>query len=224
MFTITAGAASTPYRVVLPTGYDQNKPYPVVFYLHGRGNGIEGQGNLNRDVAGANLGIVVYPKSYGGSGWEVPNRDRPEENLALLRALIAHLGRQYCVDPKKVVITGFSSGCWFASRLACTMKDEIAGVVAAACGLDPMGRCPDRKPVTYIIGRGDGAFSGAPAADEFYRTRNGCMTTRKAAMPAPCELHDGCAAGFPATYCVHPGGHQWPGFASQAAVEMLRGL
>src|SRR4051794_27844289 len=85
VFQIAAGAAMTDFRVVLPRGYDGTKPYPLVFYLHGRGNGIEGQRNLNTDVADADLGILVYPKSYAGSGWEVPNRDHPEENLALLK-------------------------------------------------------------------------------------------------------------------------------------------
>ena len=223
-FNIMAGAAMTPYRVVLPTTYDAQKPYPVVIYLHGRGNNIEGQGNITRDVAGANLGIVVYPKSFGGSGWEVPNRDRPEENLALLRALLVRLGEQYCIDSKKVVLSGFSSGCWFASRMACDMKDQLAAVVAAGCGLDPMGRCPDKKPVTYIIGRGDGQFAGAPAAADFYRTRNGCQMTRKPAATAPCEQYDGCAAGFVTSYCAHPGGHQWPAFGGQAVVEALQKL
>jgi poly(3-hydroxybutyrate) depolymerase len=223
-FMIMAGNAQTPYRVVLPAMYDSARPYPVVFYLHGRGNNIEGQSNLTRDVAGANLGIVVYPKSFGGSGWEVPNRDRPEENLALLKALVQRLGEQYCIDSKRIIMSGFSSGCWFASRLACTMKDQLAAVVAAGCGLDPMGRCPDRKPVTYIIGRGDGAFSGAPAAAEFYRNRNGCQMTRKPAAAAPCEEFEGCAPGLPTAYCPHPGGHQWPGFAGQAVVELLKKL
>ncbi len=221
-FMIMAGSAQTPYRVVLPAAYDPKKPYPLVFYLHGRGNGIEGQGNLNRDVAMANLGIVVYPKSFGGSGWEVPGRDRPEENLALLRALIKHMSEQFCVDTKKVIMTGFSSGCWFASRLACTMKDELAGVVAAACGLDPMGKCPDRKPLTYIIGRGDNAFGGAPAAADFYRMRNGCQMASKPASTSPCQQYDGCSV--PTTYCPHPGGHQWPAFASKSVLEMLSGL
>ncbi|HXU81542.1 MAG TPA: hypothetical protein VN914_09095 [Polyangia bacterium] len=221
MFTITAGSAMTPYRVVLPASYDPARPYPVVFYLHGRGNGIEGQGNLDRDVAGANLGIVVYPKSYGGSGWEVPNRDKPDENLALLRALTKQLGADYCIDPGRVILTGFSSGCWFASRLACAMKDELAAVVAAGCGLDPMGKCPDRKPITFIIGRGDPRFGDAAMTADFYRTRNGCQMTRQPATPAPCERYDGCAPGFPTSYCVHPGGHMWPGFASKAVVELL---
>jgi poly(3-hydroxybutyrate) depolymerase len=221
-FMIAAGMAQTPYRVVLPTAYDPMKPYPLVFYLHGRGNNIEGQGNLTRDVAGANLGIVVYPKSYASSGWEVPGRDRPEENTALLRALIKHIGDQYCVDAKKVILTGFSSGCWLASRLACTMKDEWAGVVAAGCGLDPMGRCMDGKPITYIIGRGDTQFGGSAAAADFYRTRNGCQMTRKATATPSCELYDGCAA--PATYCPHPGGHMWPGFGAQAVLELMKKL
>jgi polyhydroxybutyrate depolymerase len=222
VFMITAGAATTNYRVVLPSNYDAKKPYPLIFYLHGRGNGIEGQGNLNRDVAAANLGIVIYPKSFGGTGWEVPGRDKPDENLALLRALIKEMGDKYCVDTKKVVMTGFSSGCWFASRLACAMKDELAGVVAAACGLDGMGRCMEQKPFTYIIGRGDQVFGQSAAAAEFYRTRNACQMTRKPTATAPCELYDGC--GKPATFCVHPGGHMWPAFASKAVLEMLEKL
>ena len=219
---ISAGAASTPYRVVLPTSYQPDRPYPLVLYLHGRGNNIEGQGSITRDVAGANLAIVGYLKSYGGSGWEVPNRDRPEENLALIRALIKQLGTQYCIDTGKVVLTGFSSGCWFASRLACSMKGELAGVVAAGCGLDPMGKCADRIPVAYIMGRGDGQFGNAGAAADFYRTRNGCTMNRAATQPSPCESYAGCGEGFPTSYCVHPGGHMWPGFGGQAIAQMLQ--
>jgi polyhydroxybutyrate depolymerase len=220
-FMIAAGASQTPYRVVLPTPYDPNRPYPVVLYLHGRGNNIEGQANLTNDVAMAGLGIVVYPKSFGASGWETPGRDHPAENLALLRALIQHLGEQYCVDGKRIVLSGFSSGCWFASRMACSMKAELAAVVAAGCSLDPMGRCPDAKPMTYIIGRGDPEFGRAPAAAEFYRTRNRCQMSRQPAATAPCEAYDGCAPGMPTNYCVHPGGHMWPAFASKAVVELL---
>jgi poly(3-hydroxybutyrate) depolymerase len=224
VFEITAGAAKTNYRLVLPKSYDGSKPYPVIFYLHGRGNGIEGQGNLNTDVAAADLGLVVYPKSFGGSGWEVPNRDKPEDNLALLKALLEHLQADYCVNPRKVIMTGFSSGCWFTSRLACTMKDQLAGVVGAGCGLDPMGKCMDQKPVTYIIGRGDPRFGDAAMTAEFYRTRNACTMTRTAGKVPPCEDYQGCAAGFPTSYCLHPGGHQWPGFASKAVVELLSKL
>jgi polyhydroxybutyrate depolymerase len=224
-FMVTAGAATTPYRVVLPMTYDPAKPYPLVIYLHGRGNNIEGQGNIARDVAGANLGIVANLKSYGSSGWESPpNNDKPVENLALIRALIKHLGTQYCIDTRKVVMSGFSSGCWFGSRLACQMKGELAGVVIAGCGLDPMGRCPDQVPMTYIIGRGDGQFGNSAAAAEFYRTRNGCMMPRAASPPSPCESYAGCTDGFATNYCVHPGGHMWPGFGGQAIVEMLKRL
>jgi polyhydroxybutyrate depolymerase len=224
VFDITAGASTTNYRLILPKGYDGKKPYPVVFYLHGRGNGIEGQGNLNTDVAAADLGLVVYPKSFGGSGWEVPNRDKPEENLALLGALLEHLKQDYCVNPRKVIMTGFSSGCWFTSRLACTMKAQLAGVVAAGCALDPMGKCMDKIPVTFIIGRGDPRFGDAAMTADFYRSRNACMMTRAAGKVAPCEDYQGCAAGFPTAFCVHPGGHMWPGFASKTVVELLSRL
>jgi hypothetical protein len=47
------------------------------------------------------------------------------------------------------------------------------------------------------------------------------MMTRKPTMTSPCESYDGCAAGFPTTYCAHPGGHQWPAFASKAVVDLL---
>jgi len=123
-----------------------------------------------------------------------------------------------------VIMTGFSSGCWFTSRLACTMKDQLAGVVGAGCGLDPMGKCMDQKPVTYIIGRGDPRFGDAAMTAEFYRARNACMMTRTAGKVPPCEDYQGCAAGFPTSYCLHPGGHQWPGFASKAVVELLSRL
>jgi poly(3-hydroxybutyrate) depolymerase len=222
MFMIPAGAGQQPYLVVLPSRYDGNKPYPLVFYLHGRGNDLADRPrNLETALAAADLAIVIYAKSITG-GWEVPGRDRPEEHTTMLRAIKQHAFEQYCVDQGKVVMTGFSSGGNFIGYLQCTMASELAAAVIA--GGSTHAECMGKLPSMVIVGRGDGTFAAAERSADYLRTRNGCMMARMPGAVAPCETYTGCPAGASTSFCPFAGGHMWPGFAASAVADLLRRL
>jgi poly(3-hydroxybutyrate) depolymerase len=214
---------SRPYEIVLPKSYDGVRPYPITFYLHGRGNTIE---HKEDEVASSDVAIVVYPKSIG-SGWETAS-DNPDGNLAMLRAILKVVADKYCVNPKRVIMTGFSSGCWFTSRLACLMKSELAGIVASGCGLDAAGQCPDKVPAIQIVGNGDPSYSKpgfAPKAAEFYRSRNACAMTTKPGKVPTCADYDGCAPGYPVSFCQFQGGHMWStAVGPKAVIDLLSRL
>jgi poly(3-hydroxybutyrate) depolymerase len=219
MFMIPAGAGQQPYLVVLPRSYDGKRAYPLVFYLHGRGNDLmDRPRNLETAVAAADLGIVIYAKSITG-GWEVPGRDMPVENTAMLRAIKQKAFEQYCVDPGKVVMTGFSSGGNFIGYLQCTMAGEIAAAVLA--GGSTHAQCMGKLPALVIVGRGDPSFAAAETSAEYLRNRNGCAMARTPGTVAPCEYYDGCPAGAATGFCPFAGGHMWPGFAASAVAELL---
>jgi poly(3-hydroxybutyrate) depolymerase len=222
MFMIPAGTGQQPYLVVLPKSYDGKKPYPLVFYLHGRGNDLADRPrNLETALAAADLAIVIYAKSIT-SGWEVPNRDRPEEHTTMLRAIKQRALDQYCVDASKVVMTGFSSGGNFIGYLQCTMASEIAAAVIA--GGSTHAECTGKLPAMVIVGRGDPSFPAAERSADYLRTRNGCMMARMPGAVAPCENYTGCPAGAATTFCPFAGGHMWPGFAASAVADLLRHL
>jgi polyhydroxybutyrate depolymerase len=220
-FTIPIVTGATrPYDVVLPKNYDGQKAYPLVFYLHGRGNVIE---HKEAELASSDTAIVFYPKSIG-TGWE-GQADNPAGNLQMIRDIIKIVAAKYCVNMKRIIATGFSSGCWFTSRLGCLMKTELAGMVASGCGLDPAGQCMDKLPAIQIVGDTDPNYSlpgFAPKAADFYRSRNGCAMTQKPGRVMTCMDYDGCANGYPASFCRFPGGHQWSmAVGPKAIIDLL---
>jgi poly(3-hydroxybutyrate) depolymerase len=222
MFMIPAGTGQQPYLVVLPRSYDGTKPYPLVFYLHGRGNDLNDRPrNLETALAAADRAIVIYAKSIT-SGWEVEGRDQPAEHTTMLRAIRQRAFEQYCVDTGKVVMTGFSSGGNFIGYLQCTMAGEIAAAVIA--GGSTHATCTGRLPSLVIVGRTDPSFAAAERSADYLRMRNGCAMTRMPGAVAPCESFDGCPAGASTDFCPFAGGHMWPGFAASAVADLLSRL
>jgi poly(3-hydroxybutyrate) depolymerase len=219
MFMIPAGAGQQPYLVVLPKSYDGSKAYPLVFYLHGRGNSLTDRPrNLETALAAADKAIVLYAKSIT-SGWEVEGRDQPAEHTKMLRALRQRAFEQYCVDTGKVVMTGFSSGGNFVGYLQCTMATEINAAVIA--GGSTHATCTGKLPALVIIGRADPSFMAAERSAEYLRARNGCAMTRKPGAVNPCEDYEGCPAGGATGFCPFDGGHMWPAFAASAVADLL---
>jgi dienelactone hydrolase len=222
MFMIPAGTGQQPYLVVLPKGYDGTKAYPLVFYLHGRGNDLADRPrNLETALAAADLAIVIYAKSIT-SGWEVEGRDRPAEHTVMLKAIKQRAFEQYCVDPRKVVLTGFSSGGNFIGYLQCTMASEIAAAVIA--GGSTHATCEGKLPAMVIIGRGDRVFAAAQRSAEYLRVRNGCAMERMPGPVSPCENYAGCPTGAFTAFCPFAAGHMWPGFAASAVADLLSRL
>lgn len=102
---MTAGAATIQvdgmartYEFSLPTGYDENRPYPLLFGFHGAGVEVP-RFRMYFDmttVVGPDA-IVVYPQAQGGSmAWNV-QRDLPPFD-----ALLTKFKAEYCVDEKHV--------------------------------------------------------------------------------------------------------------------------
>lgn len=131
---IMTGNSNQSYWVALPPNYDPNKPYPLGFAFHGFGlndktchDGSECPGF--RTVVGANA-ITVFPKSISG-GWEYPVVYLPQ-NVKYVEDLIALMKSEYCVDDRKIFVSGVSSGGHFVHHLACQMGDRLWAAIPIA--------------------------------------------------------------------------------------------
>ena len=114
--TTNRTAAGNPYVAYVPASYDKSKRYDLVVALHGAGDkagnylSIIWQGNA--DSQGF---LVIAPEGtspvYSGFTWD--SSDEP-----LILAAIDDFYACYSVDPKKVIIHGFSAGGSSATGLA----------------------------------------------------------------------------------------------------------
>jgi predicted esterase len=133
-----SGGRRTNYALFVPGDYRGDTPYPLILFLHGQGDaGTEGRQYLNvglpriieqsRDSHGF---IVVCPQ--GRTGIWSPESEDAEQAMTILEAVQG----EFNVDPKRIILTGLSSGgtgTWF---LAARHPDRWAAIVPVSSAID----------------------------------------------------------------------------------------
>jgi polyhydroxybutyrate depolymerase len=76
------------------------------------------------------------------------------------------------------------------------------------------------NPAAWIaIGQGE-MEAGRTAFRDFWIDRATCKLPTMPTPPSPCVAYT-CPTDAPVHYCQHAGGHEWPSFASAAAVAFF---
>jgi len=148
-----------PYRVLLPLNYDSAKKYPVVFFLHGRGE--SGSDNQKQLSHGASLflvdsirkkypSIVIFPQCAVTSYWSNVTIDiigdvrgkrsfhfaaegEASSAMKLLQSLTDHIREKYSIEDKQVYAMGLSMGGMGVYELV-KRKPELFAAAIAICG------------------------------------------------------------------------------------------
>ena len=146
------------YAIYVPEGYDGQKTFPVVMFLHGSGergdDGIAcaqvglGPAILNRP--GGWPMIAIFPQAK--DTWEGGSRD----SLAAVEAL-DEVVKHYKTDPSRIYLTGLSMGGKGSWDLAAKEKDRFAAVVPI-CGSAHTGSLINltKIPIWGFVGDADG--------------------------------------------------------------------
>jgi acetyl esterase/lipase len=128
-------------KVVLPEGHDPDRPYPLFIALHGGGGNMEDFSRAWTSPGLASDWIVAYPQSSRVVGMKAFSWTE-DMRLSLREVDEAYqkmLG-DYRIDPRRVIVGGFSSGGVTAIELAAANTLPMAGFVSlcppAAEGLD----------------------------------------------------------------------------------------
>lgn len=146
------------YRVLYPEGFDENRTYPLVLFLHGRGE--SGDDNEKQLVHGSSLfleaqakypAIVIFPQCPTSDYWS--NIDRIEKDggglqfkfpydrsanpalSAVMELVDQELAKPY-VDENRLYVTGLSMGGMGTWELLWRMPKKIAAA-APICGGGP---------------------------------------------------------------------------------------
>jgi len=134
------------HTIYEPTG---DGPFPTILTLHGRGANafdllglaphicsgrflvICPQGPLETPIAPDAMGYAWYPMSLGGP----PDLAAILSSQKLLKDFLDECLRHYPVDPKKLVVLGFSQGGVMAYSLALANPERFAALAALSTWL-----------------------------------------------------------------------------------------
>jgi predicted peptidase len=124
VYTQKKTTESLSYRLFVPLGYDANRRYPLLLWLHS----AEGRGSDNfKQLTGVNsLGthfwiadsvqlkvpmFVMVPQLPSGQNWSDPEFNQPSTWLALTNeALTKGVEKEFSIDPDRIYVAGQSMG------------------------------------------------------------------------------------------------------------------
>ena len=225
---------SRQYKVHVPPGYDCTRPTPLVFCLHGlmqtavsfcvNGTGFQGGSGFPAKADQEGF-ILVMPNghvnSWNGGSCCGTAQVMGLDDVALIKAILAEVGKHLNVDSRRVFATGLSNGGYLSYRLACEAADLFTAVAPGAGGIAGF-ECRPSRPISvlHIHGTSDlfVPYSLQASSQATIGAASGCGTgTMPATVPASggdttCVTRTGCPAGIEVTACtVQGGGHDWFG-------------
>lgn len=215
------------YKVHVPRGYDRNVPAPALFCLHGLQQNpvmfcVNGTGlPAKSDAEGF---VLIMPFGHGNS-WNGGDccgtaQSMGLDDVGLMRAIFAEVGRHVNLDLGRVYTTGLSNGGYLSYKLACEAADLF---VAAAPGSAAAPKsCNPSQPISILDVHGTAdtyvPYEVQKPSLETLATANGCQVTTKASTilksggDTTCVNYDGCPAGVFVNGCtINGGGHVWFG-------------
>lgn len=222
--TRTIGARS--YLIHVPAGL--TAAAPLLLSLHGLGAGARLHATDTGWVpfADANRFIVAFPQ---GNGKYVPSWQfgQHSPDVAFIRQVVADIESTWCVDPRRVHVTGHSNGALMALRLACDAAD-LFGSVAEDAGGPPTATgtpCTPTRPIS--VGIFSSTFDPLSLLAFGYVTRNQWVTLDqcpKTPVKEPGVLLEAsryapCAAGTEVIWRAYLAqSHNWPRGADRADI------
>jgi len=229
--TIASGGLDRTYIVHVPTGYAGTALAPVVLLFHGYGLSAEYMRTYTRfsDVADAHQFILIIPDGSGSPQyWNTTGVPGGPDDAAFVHELIAKVGAELCVDPRRVYAAGYSNGGGISQLLACELPGEIAAVGLVASEYLP---CKANAPLIAFHGTADPLVPYGDV-DATGADRSPSVSTIAASWAAGLGCDDMPAISRPASdlelstfshcrsghadvllYTVLGGGHTWPGAA-----------
>lgn len=138
--------------IYIPTGYQANRPAPLVLCLHGAGGNAQ-QGLRLLQGHADSAGFLVMAIDSRGSTWDMLRGGYGPDVEFINRALTRAFER-YAVDPERVAVAGFSDGASYALSLGLTNGDLFRNVMAFSPGF--MAPAAQRGQPTIFISHGKG--------------------------------------------------------------------
>lgn len=164
------------YRILYPKNFDANKKYPVVLFLHGRGeSGSDNERQLangaklflNENFRNSNEVITIFPQCSQNSYWanvqiDTVNTKRfftfvkggePTQAMSLLLQFTDNYFKNKFVEPSRIYVGGLSMGGMGTFEIL-RRKPKTFAAAFAICGGDNVNNVKRYKHVPLWIFHG----------------------------------------------------------------------
>lgn len=225
--SIEAAGRERSYILDVPDSVSAGVPAPLLLDFHGFGHSGAGVWKVSgfRAVAEREGFITAYPdgspvtlrllgQQRDGLGWDISSAN--SRDVKLTRALLDRLEGEYCIDRRRIFVTGFSNGAYLCSLLGCAMAERIAAI-APVSGGPLLPSCEPARGVPVLIqhGRQDDLIpvAQARAARDQWVVADRCP--EGTSTQDGCEHVADCRDAAVVTYCEGDNAHRWPADATQ---------
>jgi poly(3-hydroxybutyrate) depolymerase len=218
--SIQSGGTNRTYIMSIPSNYDRNHAYRLMFGLHwlnGTANDVATGGSdgavwafYGQKQLSNNSTIFVAPQGIDNGWANTGGRD-----LTLIDDLTRLIEGDLCVDTSQLFALGWSYGGSMSFAIACA-RASVFRAVTVFSGANLSGCDGGTQPIGYfgIHGTHDSVLNitnGRSLRDTFVRN-NGC-TAQNPPEPARGSLthittaYSGCRAGYPVQWAAFDGDH-----------------
>jgi polyhydroxybutyrate depolymerase len=160
--TIQSGGYERSYIAYVP---DKLRPgAPLLLALHGTGGTGERlrafTGGEFDKLADAHGFAVIYPTGYKNTWDDCRKTDTTAskqlhiDDIGFFRALVARFHDTHGIDPRRVIVMGYSNGAQMAMRVALEAPDTVAAIAAVSANLpvpDNFICHPSAKPTAVLM-------------------------------------------------------------------------
>jgi predicted esterase len=137
--TIDVNGTQRQYIVTVPSGYDPNKPYRLIFAWHGLGGTAMQIASNYYGLASRSGGSAIFIAGQGlpGTGqqsglatWTIAD----DSDVVFTRKMLEWAKANYCIDVKRVFSIGMSAGGMMSNIVGCELGDSFRAMVAMSGG------------------------------------------------------------------------------------------
>jgi poly(3-hydroxybutyrate) depolymerase len=186
------------YWVVVPQGYAELAPAPLILWLASGGGTLDENIGWWRPYLDAAESVFVVAEQRS-----IDHRGAPT-----LTALIDQLEAEYCIDTRRVHAMGQSSSGPTVAALACDASDRIASFFVAIRGF---ASCTPERPVPLLAMTGDPERRIVTRSVEYWSEDYGCdrePVIEELGSGVTRTAYQGCLADI-VLYDVRGAGHQF---------------
>jgi pimeloyl-ACP methyl ester carboxylesterase len=133
------------YYLYVPEGYQADREYPALLFLHGAGGNLRCGLYLSVEHARRHGVILICPTFRNGEWWT-------EEGTAFAMRALDDVAKRYRVNAKAVGIAGVSNGAIGAWVISEKLKEKFCAVISVSGAFNGAKPVPAGKgPPVYIV-------------------------------------------------------------------------
>jgi polyhydroxybutyrate depolymerase len=216
-------SAGIRYMVKTPVNYNSSIAHPLLMvYAPGGKNRHESEEYMYLTQEATAAGFIVAYADH---------RAMTPETIEKLAEIPELIEKKWCIDNKRIFLTGHSDGGTTAMGIAFLSgtKHIPAAIAPSAVGIRGEDlkeyNCPNPLPVMVMHSSHDTLFPGyGKEAIQWWASCNGCDSASPVKEADGCVTYKGCKNNVTTRYCEGTGTHpEWPG-KNKTIIDFFRAV